>query len=340
MGKISILDCTLRDGAYINNGIFGDKTIKGILENLQNANIEMIETGWLKNSVRADGSTYYHSAKDIEQFIQSNKSQKVTYLVMMDYGRYDIDNLSDYDGKSVDAVRLVFSKENFEDALEYSKLIQKKGYKLFLQAANTQSYSDSQLVDLSKKCNEIMPETISIVDTCGSMYHSDLQRIFNILNKNLNNDIKLGFHSHNNLQLSFALSIEFISLGLSTNRNIVIDSSLCGMGRGAGNTCTELLTNYLNLKHNCNYNSDVILDTIDLYMKDIMLKYKWGYDAFIGIAGQLHCHVNNVMYLREQHNISCKDLKDVLLSIPMAERKFRNDDTMEKAYKTYVDGKF
>ncbi len=338
MSKISILDCTLRDGAYINNGIFGDNTIKGIIENLQNANIEMIEVGWLKDDKRIDGSVYYNKVRDIEPFLPVNKSS--TYLVMIKYGMFNIDNLADYDGKSVDAIRLVFSKDNFEDALEYSKLIKKKGYKLFLQTANTQSYSDTQLIALSKKCNEVMPEAISIVDTCGSMYHKDLQRIFNLLNKNLNKDIKLGFHSHNNLQLSFALSVEFVSLGLSAGRDIITDSSLCGMGRGAGDTCTELITNYLNLKYNRNYDLDLILDTIDVYMKDIMQNYKWGYDAFIGIAGQLHCHVNNVMYLREKHNISCKDLKAVLSSVPKDERKSCNFDAMENAYTTYVNEKF
>lgn len=46
----------------------------------------------------------------------------------------------------------------------------------------------------------------------------------------------------------------------------MVDASLCGMGRGAGNTTTELLTSFLNRKHHKNYNLDEVLDAIDTYM--------------------------------------------------------------------------
>ena len=38
MSNIKLLDCTLRDGAYITNGNFGSGVIKGIIKNLSNAN--------------------------------------------------------------------------------------------------------------------------------------------------------------------------------------------------------------------------------------------------------------------------------------------------------------
>ena len=47
---IQLLDCTLRDGAYINGADFGKETITGIIKRLQNAKVEIIECGWLKNS--------------------------------------------------------------------------------------------------------------------------------------------------------------------------------------------------------------------------------------------------------------------------------------------------
>ena len=57
-------------------------------------------------------------------------------------------------------------------------------------------------------------------------------------------NIEIGFHSHNNIQLSFALAIQFINK-LKSERDIIVDSSLCGIGRGAGNVQTELLLEYL-----------------------------------------------------------------------------------------------
>ena len=48
MGKVFLLDCTLRDGGYINNWEFGLEGIKAIINKLEETNIEMIEIGFLK----------------------------------------------------------------------------------------------------------------------------------------------------------------------------------------------------------------------------------------------------------------------------------------------------
>ena len=45
---ICTLDCTLRDGAYINNAEFGKPAMRGIISKLQDAHVEIIECGWLK----------------------------------------------------------------------------------------------------------------------------------------------------------------------------------------------------------------------------------------------------------------------------------------------------
>ena len=47
MKKISLLDCTLRDGAYINGSEFGTPAIRGIISKMQDAGAEVIECGWL-----------------------------------------------------------------------------------------------------------------------------------------------------------------------------------------------------------------------------------------------------------------------------------------------------
>ena len=65
MAEIKLLDCTLRDGAYIVDGKFGESAIKGIISMLQNAGVDMIECGWLKNAEYTLGTTYYHEPNDL-----------------------------------------------------------------------------------------------------------------------------------------------------------------------------------------------------------------------------------------------------------------------------------
>lgn len=77
--KIQLLDCTLRDGAYIVDAEFGAVTIGGIIRQLQEANVKVIECGWLKNEPHKIGTTFYHEPNDLVQYI---KHKKVTVRYM------------------------------------------------------------------------------------------------------------------------------------------------------------------------------------------------------------------------------------------------------------------
>ena len=45
MKKMQLLDCTLRDGAYIVDAKFGVPAIKGMIKKLQDAGVDIIECG-------------------------------------------------------------------------------------------------------------------------------------------------------------------------------------------------------------------------------------------------------------------------------------------------------
>ena len=264
---IKLLDCTLRDGAYINGGDFGTPCIQGIIRKCEKANIDVIECGWLKDAPHREGSSYFHVPDDLLAYRRRKDSSK-TYVVMIDWDRYDLSQLPECDGRSIDAVRVVFPYDKFREGIAVAAKVKTKGYKIYLQAANTLAYSESDLVSLAEAVNELSPVALSVVDTFGAMYPDDLERILNILDSELDSSIALGFHSHNNLQLSFSMCIHFAA-ALYGRRDIMIDSSLCGMGRGAGNAPTELVANFLNQKYQKNYDMNEILDAIDMYMPTI-----------------------------------------------------------------------
>lgn len=334
MNKISLLDCTLRDGAYITQSKFGVPSIKGIIKKMQDAHVDLIECGWLKDFPHEKGSSFFHVPQDLEQYV-IEKSKNSIYVVMIDYNRYDVSELPFYDGKSIDAIRVVFPLEKCKEGVSISQEIMKKGYKVYLQAANTLAYSDEDLEQLIEEVNNLNPEAISIVDTFGAMYKEDLERIVNIMDLKLKKNIALGFHSHNNQQLSFSLSIDFIEMLCDKNRNIVVDSSLCGMGRGAGNTTTELLSSYLVKKHNANYNLNEILDAIDTYMQYFKAHYSWGYSTPYFISGLYCTHVNNIAYLLDNHRTNAKDMFNIISSLSSEERTKYDYDLLEQKYLDY-----
>ena len=338
MNNIQLLDCTLRDGAYIVDSHFGKPAICGIINKLQDAGIDVIECGWLKNKEHEEGSSFFHVPDDLKPYLIS-RSNNVTYTVMIDWDRYDLNYLPPYDGKSIDAIRVVFPHGRHVEGVEVGRKIREKGYKVFFQAANTLAYSDDDLKALAEEVNKVKPAALSVVDTFGAMYDEDLFRIVSILDKYLLPEIKIGFHSHNNQSLSFALTIAFIKYFTDKERSIMVDSSLCGMGRGAGNATTELVVSYLNRKCGGHYNIDAVMDAIDIYMGWFQERYRWGYSTPYFIAGLYCCHVNNIAYLLNNHRTSARDMRNIISSMNAEDRRKYDYDLLEQKYLDIVSRK-
>ena len=329
--KIALLDCTLRDGAYINGSRFGTSAIKGIIKKLQEARTDIIEVGWLKDAAHEEGSTYYHLPQDAAPYMV-DRQDGIEYVAMIDWDRYDVDNLPPCDGKSINAVRVVFPHGKHREGIAVAERVREKGYRIFLQAANTLAYSEADLKDLAQCINACRPVAISVVDTFGAMFEEDLARIVRTLDAALDPAIAMGFHSHNNQQLSFALTMHFVELLAESERSAIVDASLCGMGRGAGNATTELVASYLDRKQNGNYDMDAILDAIDTYMEPFREAYTWGYSTPYFVAGMYQCHVNNIAYLQRNHRTNARDMRNIIASLSQAERRKYDYDLLERRY--------
>ncbi|WP_101876299.1 aldolase catalytic domain-containing protein [Lachnoclostridium edouardi] len=334
-----ILDCTLRDGAYLLNKKFGERNILGIIDGLQRANIDLIEIGFLQDTGMDVGKTVYFNSKDAAKVLSSKKSD-ILYTVLADFSRYTISNLDINDGRSFDAVRACFFKHERFDVIDFCRAIKEKGYKVFVQPVDIMGYTENELLDLIQAVNTIEPYCFSIVDTFGSMYLTDLRRIYSVIHKHLISSSAIGFHSHNNMQMSNALSQEFLSI-LDKQRLGIIDATLSGMGRGAGNTPTELIAQYMNQHLSYNYNMDVILDIIDNYMENIRSRCIWGYSTDYFIAGCYSAHVNNIGYLKKKNSIRSRDIKHIINSLNTLQRKRYDYDLLESLYiqllKTDID---
>ena len=329
--KVELLDCTLRDGAYITDSYFGVAAIRGIISHLMEAGADIIECGWLKDKPCEEGSTFYHVPADLEKYI-ADKRKNTEFVAMIDWDRYDVSAIPQYDGKSIDAVRVVFPHGKHKEGIAVGQKIRDNGYRVYFQAANTLAYSDEDLEELAKAMNGFKPVALSVVDTFGAMFEEDVDRIIGVLNKNLDKDIKMGFHAHNNQQLAFSLTMHFVDKMSEYDRACIADATLCGMGRGAGNATTELVASYLNRKQDCSYDLDAIMDAIDVYMEPFKEKYTWGYTTPYFIAGMYQCHVNNIAYLLNNHRTSAKDMRNIIESLSEEDRRKYDYDLLESKY--------
>lgn len=296
MKNVQVLDCTLRDGGRIIDCRFEDQEIKEIAFRLANAKIDIIEIGFLRNhkNVKYHGnSTFFTDVDQMKPFIDRTKS--AIFVAFIDYGMYDIESLKPNDGLSIDGIRFGFTKKDYQNSkdnvLYWINVIKEKGYKLFIQGVNSLSYSDRELLEVVDLVNEVRPYSFGIVDTYGAMYMDDVDRIYGLIDHNMSSDICINFHSHNNYQLSFAFAQEVIRLSSSGTRKVIIDGTLGGMGKVAGNLNTELIVDYLVRKLHYDYEFEDILDVLDDCIFKYKLENKWGYSTEAMMAGVYKSHL-------------------------------------------------
>ena len=336
--SIQILDCTLRDGGYINDWRFGRKTICSILDKLEHAHIDIIECGFLTRMVKEPECSLFCNVKEIEQVLPKQNRHSM-YVAMIAIGEKELHplELSPCDGKSITGIRLTFHKHEMEQAFDWARIIMEKGYQVFMQPVGTVFYSDRELLELVEKINQLNPYAFYIVDTLGSMYRNDVSHRFYLIDKNMNPDIKLGFHGHNNLQLAF--SNAQVLGKIQTKRTLILDSSVYGMGRGAGNLPTELITQYINRSIASKYDVSMIMDIYDEYISPIRKKYEWGYTVPYHIAASYVCHPNYAAYLINKQTLTMKDIEKIIRSIPSAYRILYDRTLIEQLYAQFQSRK-
>lgn len=314
--NIKLLDCTLRDGGFINDWHFGQNKILEIFSQLDKAKVDVIEIGYMynKNNYIPDiDRTRFPSTEAIKTMFKPIKEKQALVSAMVDYGDCDIENIGLKKDGFIDIIRVTFKKEHADDGIKFAKAVKEKGYDVFIQPTSVTSYSEEEMLNLIKKVNVLNPKVMSIVDTYGLLNQNDLKKYFSLLNKNLNENIGIGFHAHDNMELGFSNSMELVHK--RTNRKVYLDASLYGMGKSAGNTKTELLSMELDRHYGKKYNIDKMLELIDRIILPLNDKPNaWGYSLPYFISTLNSCHPNYVKFLREK-NTPITKMNEILRSL-------------------------
>lgn len=245
MRKISVLDCTLRDGGYVNNWNFSDEQISIVLKHLIRSNVEIIECGYLSQTRGMDSdSTLFKSFDSLNNIIGRLEPSSQSFVLMMNMDEYDVDNLPEYEGGYVSGIRLAFHKDRQIEALEIGKKIVAKGYELYIQPMVISDYSYYEILELITEFESVNYKAIYVVDSLGVMRKNKLREIFEIFDNNVPEGKILGFHAHGDLGRTLENSAGFIDKVF--DRDIIVDASINGMGRGEGNLPTKAILNHLN----------------------------------------------------------------------------------------------
>lgn len=336
MKSIQILDCTLRDGGFVNDWNFGLGSMKSIISRLDKAGIDMIEIGFIDERRAYDPDrAILPDSQSFEGMLQGLDIRNALILGMIDFGTCDINRLSPKKDSGIDGIRVIFKKKDQDAALQYLKQIKEKGYKIYVNPVSITGYSDEEVCSLIAKINVLDPDGVSIVDTYGLMHRKDLLCYYRLFDKHLSKQITLGYHAHNNFQLVYANSIELCEL--QSERNIVIDSSLYGMGKGAGNANTELIAMYYNENVHVKYGVEHLLEAIDVDITKEYAKNQWGYSLSYYLAASNDCHPDYVKFLLGKKTLAIKSVNELLASLPADNKLAFDRELIQRLYDEYQD---
>ncbi len=301
MSIISIIDCTLRDGGYLNNWQFATDFQVKTINSLIRSNVDVIECGFISEQTGNDEiGTNFKSIEKINTFLKTNgfNNSKSKFAVMMRIDEYNPDKLSTCDKVEnvVSIIRVMLYKNEIQQSLYKLKKIIEKGYELHIQPTIISHYTDEEIVEMINEFNKLNYHSISIVDTFGALNTNELKRITMLFDKYANKGAKLALHCHNNLSKAYKNAITFSNYVVAT-RDVYIDSSISGLGRGAGNLQTELLITWLKTEKNMNYLvfpvKDFSLEHIQNFVRNIEEK---DFYAFT-ITAKKNMHPNYAIWL-------------------------------------------
>lgn len=333
MNDINLLDCTLRDGGYVNNWKFGAHNIDKIINKVSESGIEIIEVGYLVNQSQDDiDVAKFTSLDSIYERLHLGQLCSQTFAAMINFGDYPIENIGECKHDII--LRVAFHKKDMIAALDYISTLVKRGYRVFVQPMGVLAYSDSEFIDLINRVNKIVPSAFYIVDSFGVVELYDFNRLIYLADNNLEPTIRLGYHSHNNLQQAYSNSKYLVEQHLK--RDLIVDASIFGMGRGAGNLNEELFERFLNKYYLKQYRIEPLLEAFDECLRPIFLINFWGYSFPFYLSSIHNCHPNYASFFVEKNTLSVKSLNEVLSSISDSDKLSFSKEKANVYYETYM----
>lgn len=304
-----ILDATIRDGGLVNNFAFSDEFVKALYEMNVAAGIDYMEFGYRasKKQFREDefGKWKFSTDDDIYKIVGDNQTD-LKLSIMVDVGRCDYKtDIQERANSPVDMIRVATYIHQIPEAIAMIEDAAKKGYET---TCNIMAISNAQESDLAYALEELGQspvDSVYVVDSYGSLYPIQVRRIAEMYISAMEKYGKtVGIHAHNNQQCAFANTIEAMSIGVS-----LMDGTVCGMGRGAGNCSLEGLVGFLK---NPKYVLNPILEFIEKYMLDMAEKYTWGYDIPYLLTGLTMQHPRSAIAAVKNHDTRYADFYRML----------------------------
>jgi len=282
--ELKVLDCTIRDGGLMNKWQFDKKLVKDVYQACVDAGVDYMEIGYVSSEDQFSRDEYgpwkFCAEKDIREIVGENKTN-TKLSVMADIGRIKYEDIRPKKESVIDMFRVACYDYQIDKAIDMAHHVMDKGYEATINLMAVSTVAERKLDEVLQDVAKSRVKIFYLVDSFGSMYSEDIQHLMDKYQKALPG-VTIGFHGHNNLQLAFANTIECIIQGSN-----MLDATMLGIGRGAGNCTLELLLSFLK---NPKYKLRPVLSAIEKHLRPLQKQIDWGYFMPYVVAGTMNEH--------------------------------------------------
>lgn len=287
--KLKLLDCTLRDGGYYTNWDFDKSTVRDYCSAMESLPIDYVEIGYRSVPLKGYLGEYFYCPEYLMKELKLMMPNKKLVVILDEKNTKieDLDRLLDPCKPYISMVRIAIAPEKIEEAILIAKKIKEKGFEVSFNVMYMSSWLENKV--FLEKINLVnnLVDYFYMVDSFGGIFPADVKLISDIVKTRTN--VKLGFHGHDNLEMGLINNITALDCGCS-----IIDSTITGMGRGAGNLKTELLMTYLASKKGYSIKFDVLSSVVSDFEK-LREYYQWGTNLPYMISGAYSLPQKDVM---------------------------------------------
>lgn len=294
--QIKVLDCTIRDGGLLNKHKFSFELVRNVYSALAQSGVDYMEVGY-KNSEklfnREDFGAWKFCDDELLFRLKDGIEGGPKISVMADIGRVEMSGIKPRSESPYDMVRVATYSKDIDKCIALVNTFHDFGYETTINIMASSRDSGPELDEaLDQAERESRADVVYLVDTFGYYYQEQIDALINRYRKWIKTK-ELGIHAHNNQQLAFSNTIQCVMNGVN-----YLDSTIYGIGRGAGNCTTELLLGFLK---NPKYDIRPILDVIAsefIPMRENS-DMEWGYVIPQMIAGIFNAHPEDAIQMRK-----------------------------------------
>jgi len=266
-----VLDCSLRDGGFVNGWRFEPRLARRLVRQVDRAGVDYIEVGYRTSAGVFEEGQFGPFRFITDRLVEDLAEQaEARICVMAELGRVRLEEIPPKSASRVDVYRVALFWKQLREALPFCAALKERGYEVYLNLVQVSTLSSEHVSEALELLREASVDGVYVVDTFGAM---DPEAVASLISRYVAAlpGKRIGLHAHNNRQLAYANALVAIERGAT-----LIDGTVLGIGRAAGNCPLELL---LTTPRQASRSTDVrpLLDLVEDDILPLQRKHPWGY---------------------------------------------------------------